>query len=284
MVRFILFTTTRGDSRSSNLSRLTQSIQESVGYASGFQVEHFFLLQKEETESGLFDHGVGFRTLVDQLVSLSHARNILLRRFGHLIANEDIVSFPDDDCFYAPEALSHIAAAFAGGGTRMIMAREDHQALHVGDPQLLPKDVVRRSTSNNLFVDGRTVRALGGFDEMIGLGAKLSGGEDTDFAMRAYRRVTAANHCPSAIVHHRKPDVDALRSRYFPGNFAALLSAARHDHRFIMEAARKAAIATVLLARRDLSVAEFVAASKHAVSRTEPFDVPEWAPRESAAQ
>jgi GT2 family glycosyltransferase len=71
-------------------------------------------------------------------------------------------------------------------------------------------------TGNNMLFRTETLRALGGFDEALGVGTPSRGGEDLD----VYRRVVLAGqvlvYTPDAVVrHHHRDTREGLRTQMF---------------------------------------------------------------------
>ena len=138
---------------------------------------------------------------------LSRARNLALE---HLTA--DLVSFPDDDCWYERGMLADVARFFADHpdsdgltGTpvddsgRPLFGRSDAEP---GPMTLF--NLWRRVVSFTLFVRHRLIAAVGPFDETLGVGSGTmwGGGEDLDYVVRALRAGCSVHHDPALVVHH----------------------------------------------------------------------------------
>jgi glycosyltransferase involved in cell wall biosynthesis len=154
---------------------------------------------------------------------LSRARNVGLR---HLTG--EVVTFPDDDCWYPPELLERIARILCdcprldGLTGRMIdehgrsgTARFDKR------PGLLAQaNVWQRATSITLFLRRGVIEAVGDFDETLGIGAGTfwGGGEDIDYALRAVEAGFKVYYRPDVLVFHPSPpvpDYSTLADRAF---------------------------------------------------------------------
>ena len=117
---------------------------------------------------------------------LSRARNVGLRR-----VTGDVVAFPDDDCWYPPDLLKQVV--------KLLSDREDLDGVtgRPIDPRALgfdrksglinPRNVFRRAISYTIFLRQRVVRAVGNFNESLGLGTEsgMVGLEETDYLIRA---------------------------------------------------------------------------------------------------
>lgn len=138
---------------------------------------------------------------------VSIARNALLS----LVEDGDILIFPDDDCWYAPDTLAQVVEAFR---------RHPEAGAILGywtpSPQLpQPDNTEQILSATALFSQGGTcvqffraevVKDLR-FDPRLGPGTGLpyGCGEDTDYLLEAHRRAPVWR-CPSIRVFHPSPD------------------------------------------------------------------------------
>lgn len=125
---------------------------------------------------------------------VSAARNALLP-----LMTGEVIAFPDDDCWYAPDTLLQVADFFAAkpavGGIFGVWGHaEDALELKaVQDQKPAPMtlhQLFRRGETYVQFYRLAVVDAVGGFDEELGPGTGLpwGGGEDTDYALRALQQ------------------------------------------------------------------------------------------------
>lgn len=142
---------------------------------------------------------------------VSLARNALLS----LVGNADIIVFPDDDCWYAPDTLGQVVEAF----------RHHPEAGAVlgywtPSPQISPPSISEKLLSSiALFSQGGTcvqffrAEAIEGlrFDPLLGPGTGLpyGCGEDTDYLLEVHKRAPVWR-CPSIRVYHPSPDTQIL--------------------------------------------------------------------------
>ncbi len=117
------------------------------------------------------------------------------------------------------------------------------------------RDVVHCASSNTMFVSGRIILELEGFNESLGVGARYNGGEDLDFAISAFRLSGKSVFLDEKLVGHRDK-VKKYRGRYFVGSALVL-----KKNRFVSWSAgyqylRKLLIGMVLVSRKELPFAD----------------------------
>lgn len=148
---------------------------------------------------------------VRSALGLSRARNVGLGE-----AAGTLCAFPDDDCWYPLDLLARVAAFFEaapetaglhGKGSDeqgRDMARFDA----VGGP-VDKMNAFERSVSCALFYRTAEVRAIGGFDEGLGLGSgtRWIGCEDYDFPIRLLAAGRSISYDPELVVHHPCPSL-----------------------------------------------------------------------------
>jgi glycosyltransferase involved in cell wall biosynthesis len=148
---------------------------------------------------------------------LAHARNVAMRA-----TSAEVVAFTDDDCRPEPGWAAAMRSQFA------LAARPDDPsdrglgfvvgrvvAAGGGEPVSVVLDAFPRTYGPaddpshighgaNLAVSRPCWDALGGFDDMLGVGAELRSGEDTDFLWRALRDGWTGRYDPHAVVSHEQ--------------------------------------------------------------------------------
>jgi len=275
MASEILFITTTdaAGGRSGDLERLLASVEKALA---GRAWRMLLLAQRFSPQTGLgseLPQNVQLETISSQ-VSLSRARNLLLRKAREqgLLAHAPVVAFPDDDCWYPDGSLERVLNLF-----RIDQALDFWFCGYASAPQsparALSMDmkppsafqVAAKASSNTIFLRSRIAEAIGGFDEELGVGTANNGGEDTDYALRAYARSRKSRFVDQALIGHRDHD-PKLRSRYFRGSLIAI---ARHTAMRPMSVAllvRKLMVGSVLVATRRMSSRDFRAASRVAFS------------------
>ena len=141
---------------------------------------------------------------------LSRARNIGLQHISG-----DIVAFPDDDCWYAPNLLERIAGMF--------QAHPEYDGLSGAPlddsyPDSFPsfprtgrwigrRNVWLCANSITIFLRRSTVRHVGKFDECLGVGSNTTrvSGEETDYLIRAIDSRFKVYYCPDLYIFHPYP-------------------------------------------------------------------------------
>jgi len=141
---------------------------------------------------------------------LSRARNVGLQR-----VSGDVVAFPDDDCWYAPDTLVRVALAFQANPECDGLTGRAADDCRPGAFGWFPKksgwvdkrNVWRRGISTAIFLRATVIRAVGPFDESLGIGSqngKLSG-EETDYLIRAIDSGFRIYYRPELLVFHPDP-------------------------------------------------------------------------------
>jgi hypothetical protein len=273
MQLLFMTTTDMQSERRADLVRMIASVSASMPRESS--VHHIVLLQRsiEEQRREIADAITYPATVlaVANRMSLSAARNVMLAhaREHALLQPQTLVGFPDDDCWYTPGFLSGLIAEFDRDRdlglliTRVSLTPSRtwrREVMH----QATTTDVLRRSTSNSIFLRGEIVEAIGEFDASLGLGTPNVSGEDTDYALRASFAARRTIYVDLDMVGHREPDLASI-SKYFGGNMVVASRYAMRSPRLFMEFARKFGVGCYLVLRRRLRVGEFINAIQGSV-------------------
>jgi GT2 family glycosyltransferase len=155
--------------------------------------------------------------LVESPRGLSRARNAGLRQVAG-----DVVSFPDDDCWYPPDLLQRVADTLernpdwdgvtgrtvdeSGGSSVMLWQKE---------AGLITRDNVwRTAITVTIFLRQALVERVGFFDEMLSLGSGTpwGSGDETDYVLRALAAGFTLGYDPSIVVYHESPNPPFSRS------------------------------------------------------------------------
>ncbi len=177
----------------------------------------------------------GVRYAVEPAPGLSRARNL-----GARLSRCEIVAYIDDDAVPEPSWLSELAKEFAdpdvmavtGPTLPLSLETETQRRLALiaeSDPRLRERRVVNSRTpewfelasfgglgdGGNMAFRRQAFPIWRGFDERLGRGAELSGGEDHEALFALVRAGYAVVSTPKAIVRHPLPDsLESLTTRY----------------------------------------------------------------------
>jgi len=121
---------------------------------------------------------------------LSKARNV-----GLMHVTGDIVTFPDDDCWYPKGVLCQVADVLLNhpdydGVTGILVDENRHVAMSKFDREdgaINRFNVWNRSTAATIFIKHSVIADVGGFDEKLGVGSGTPWGaaEEIDYLIRA---------------------------------------------------------------------------------------------------
>jgi glycosyltransferase involved in cell wall biosynthesis len=154
------------------------------------------------------------------------------RNEGLQYAMGDVVTFPDDDCWYPPDTLEKVAEHLGKTpqwdgilgqcmderGTAVLIWRQKAGQV--------TRILSWRRGVLTCFLRQAAAKRVGGFDETLGPGAGTpwGGGEDSDFILRALQIGARVQYDPSLVICHLQMfptfDSDAFlkRSRYSMGD------------------------------------------------------------------
>jgi len=256
-MHFLLLTTSIVGDDLSKLQRMIDSLREYEGHES-ISISHVLLLQN--VDEPRFAATVNTLTLPawthvmrsDRVLSLSAARNRMLQEAQQLaLPDNTIVAFPDDDCWYPSGLLNRIAAQ----SSDFFFCRYATQTVPAS-ATLMPtkatfKDIVFNASSNTIFLRKHVVDAVGLFNEQLGVGATYNGGEDLDYATRAFWQSHTVTFIPAPLVGHRDK-MTAMRGNYFIGSALVLRNNAIKSAPAMFQFLRKLAVGTALVLKREM--------------------------------
>jgi hypothetical protein len=269
-VKLILLTTVDIQSRrNAELERLLQSVALSAAARDG-NLLHFLLCQRASIEdAAAIANRFKFvkAQAIAERIPLSHARNLLLSsaQAGSLLESDGVVGFPDDDAWYPAGFIENLLATFEKEKAPFFFCRYGSSPrpwTKEGLSQLRPatlRDVVMHASSNTIFLRTELARTVGGFDENLGIGTPIKSGEDTDYAIRAFRGAAHAIWIDAPMVGHRDAN-KTLRSNYYAGDLLVVARYARMSMAAFGLLLRKIAVGVYLAATRHLSVSDLTRA------------------------
>lgn len=138
-------------------------------------------------------------------VGLSHARNAGLLRLSALGASpEDFVAFPDDDCTYPRGLVEDLFEVSHAYNSDFVCGSYGERGIaDVSVERMTATDAFLRASSVGIFVKWGTLQKVGLFNEGLGVGSgNFDYGEDSDFAVRAWRVSTTPLLAPKIRVYH----------------------------------------------------------------------------------
>lgn len=194
-----------------------------------------FKLYKEYCDSFHIDY---IRT---QEKGLSHARNLGLK-YGKL---NDIVGFPDDDCWYTRDTLKKVNDFFLQNDTDIVSGNlVDSKGIPLvrnflkNDAIINLDNVWNVGISAAIFFKKRVIEKVGAFDEMLGVGSGTvyGSGEETDYLIRALKKKFKMKYISSLqIFHPRKTATgdkeDLNRALLYGGGMGYVLKKHHYDKR-----------------------------------------------------
>lgn len=157
----------------------------------------------------------------------------------------DVIATTGDDCTVRPDWVTELLAAFDADDRVGVVFGNVVPAPTAAQEGFVPgcliaaeaviddlRQIARVSgTTACMAVRRRVWEALGGFDEQLGVGARLRSAEDLDFALRALLRGHRVLQTPAPEVEHRTPvpwrDRSAVIRRNWFGSGAAYAKCAK---------------------------------------------------------
>jgi hypothetical protein len=275
MTVYLFSTTDFAGPRKADFRRLLGSVERQDGLSS--PVVHYVMLQNctpEAFEAVRAAAPSWLRLMRSPTrLPLSEARNELLRAAlaAESFGDHDLVAFPDDDCWLPECLLGSLTTLFAARPfldlliCRFSMTPDETPVAAAEVVEATTSQIVRMSSSNNMFVRGRLLPEIGPFDLELGLGTPVRGGEDTDYVIRASLKARSVGFVPRPLVGHPESD-QASAAKYFPG---AVLVLSRHAWRkpsLMREFVRKLAVGAYFVARGRLTRSDYGGALRLAMT------------------
>lgn len=150
----------------------------------------------------------------------SHARN-----YGVQKATYDILCFPDDDCWFDPDTLKKVSDQFLNANVDLLIINWKQNIISGGEfsQKINSKQIFSFKAPIHygtivMFFRKEVFNQLGGFNETIGLGFYIGGGEDSELLFKAARNKINIFYCTDIIVNHNyipqdNRDFKSIRSR-----------------------------------------------------------------------
>lgn len=262
-MQFLLITVT--DSTSGRAHDELQALLASIGSNCAIG-DVIVVMRGGRTFQPTAPHGFNLHTLDAPLqISISSARNLALQFAAqrNMLAEETVVSFPDDDCKYPATLLTSVKACL--GDEVMVVAgvygpsaqQIDRKRFPSGTRPLTPSLAVHSCASVTTFLRASVVNAVGLLDERFGVGAKFGCAEDADYLLRA---LLTGHRCvydgDNLLVLH--PYKTGNRAKYYYGSVAVLAKHARSFHRLAGSLAIELRAGPRLVLKRKLTLAVYL--------------------------
>lgn len=197
---------------------------------------------------------------------LSRARNAALRRI-----HSTFVAFPDDDCVFPEDLLERVAGRFAGdpglgglSGRAADSLGRSASSWERDRAELTRENLWNRAISFAVFLRASVVRAVGEFDEQLGLGsgAPWSSGEETEYLVRAVDAGARIEYDPELVVLHEEKAFSPAALSELGARDGASVGYILRKHRYPLRTvgrmfARPIGGAVIALARRDRARVRF---------------------------
>lgn len=211
-------------SREFELGRMIASLSQFRERHSNKKVSLYLLMQR--CESIDLPDWINVITTKERL-SLSKARNLLIDEAfsSEKLGCDSVFAFPDDDAWYPDGTLELIDDVFnTNTNVDMFFCKYSNNPsssapVFVSSPSV--QKTISNASSNTIFFRGSMASKLGYFDERLGVGAELGGGEDTEYSIRAYYQSKDILYCDSELVGHRDPD-EKYKRIYYKGALYAI--------------------------------------------------------------
>lgn len=155
-------------------------------------------------------------SIVELRPGLSAARNA-----GLGAARGRFIIFTDDDCYVAPDYVAQAVKAFddqklgfVTGKVELFDPSDAKVTINLSDePLRFPAKRyihVDKIIGANFAFRRSIMSQIGMFDELIGAGTRIGGGEDTDYAARISHAGWEGLYCPDMVIshHHGRKDAD----------------------------------------------------------------------------
>lgn len=247
--------------RSDELQRMIRSVEAVRQKPHQPAIILHLLLQRAAEVPGFIPDWVCVQTIPGR-VSLSKARNMLIARaLQDGLDDQAVVTFPDDDAWYPAGVLEHILSRFAAEPMLDLWFCR-YGLVPALDPAVAERaatlqTVLSYASSNTIVIRGQLLKQLGSFDENLGVGTAAGGGEDTEFASRAYHGARHTRFLDVKAIGHREID-RRIKVRYYAGSLQAIAQNRRLSREAAVALARKLLVGCAYVSRRQMKARELV--------------------------
>lgn len=139
------------------------------------------------------------------------------RNAGIEHAQGEVVAFPDDDCWYEPDVVERVLAAFSEQPALdgLVACWVEARQVPSGPVRFAEFARFRGPTASSitLFLRADPLRKIGGFDLALGLHSWYGAGEETDLMLSLLAKGAVIEGAPDIRVHHAWATPVSLPSR-----------------------------------------------------------------------
>ena len=159
-------------------------------------------------------------------LKMTIANQSMARNLGAVKAKYDVVCFPDDDCWFDDHTLNGVLKHFREHSSTDLLVIGWNQGRKPGRlsyPDRLTKaDIFSFRAAGYvtyvLFFNRSIFQSIGGFNEALGLGRYIGGGEDTEITFRTASKDLYIAYDTSLTVNHKytemsSRDLPSIRAR-----------------------------------------------------------------------
>lgn len=157
-------------------------------------------------------------------LKMNQANQSKARNYGASFAKYPIICFPDDDCWYDDNALTLVMENFNKINADLLIIKWKQDPSYKLNSGFLNKKIIHSFravgyATITVFFKKNFFNKIKGFDESIGLGKYIGGGEDTDILFKSvkyngsvyYDSLIYVNHDYVAI--ETRTNLDSIRAR-----------------------------------------------------------------------
>lgn len=198
--------------RRKELDRLLHSLAEQT-------CKQFQVIIVDQNPCGYLDKVVApYNNLLNLKVVATEPKGVsYARNLGLQYATHKIVGFPDDDCWYSPQAVEEVVDFFQNRPdvTGLLVSWSDGEIWerkNVYSPVSIYNSFFRAGTLVQFYRKDLIEDVL--FDLSLGPGTGLpyGCGEDTDFLLQVLQRGGRVFRCSNVIIFHSEPDSSCVES------------------------------------------------------------------------
>lgn len=275
----LLTTCDMGGGRSEDLDRLLKSVEQ-ARTRDNIKIQHYLLLQRcpIDFQTELYGPSVKVYT-IDNRVSLSKARNILLSHVlsDNALDSTKLVAFPDDDAWYPSGIIKFISDKFFNNPLSTVdifVCRYSSTPRDAVSLEKIPLNLssttgsyISCASSNTIFLKASLLKEVGYFDERLGVGAEINGGEDLDYALRAFIASSGKVFTTFLPLVGHRDRMKWVRSRYFSGSFFALVKSSNRNFGIFIQMLRKILVGVFFVINGEMKPKEFFMALRLAFDK-----------------